>query len=418
MTLFTRGTVVTFLWVLFAHGALAADLLRAEPESVGMSSERLARIKPFMQRYIDDNKLAGIVTLIARNGKIVHFEKVGKLNSDTGEEIQKDSLLRIYSMTKPIVSVAAMMLLEEGKLLLNKPVANYLPAFKHTKVLVDGVEVPQSHPFTVRELMSHRAGLTYGVFSNTSVDKQYRAAKILGNKDLADMVSTLSKIPLLNQPGTKWVYSVSADVLGRLIEVVSGQPLDEYLASRLFIPLGMNDTFFEVPKDKTSRFGTNHMLEAETGSLTVIDRPETSAYTKEVTFFSGGGGLVSTAADYLRFNQMLLNGGILDGARIISPKTIQIMTTNHLAAEVHSGFGERPGVASTYGFGLGFAVLLSPPLTALGSEGGYTWGGMAGTIFWNDPKEDLTAVLMVQMQRNPYPLRDEFKNLVYQALVE
>lgn len=416
--LFTRGTVTCLLLVLFAHGALAADLLRAEPESVGMSSERLARIKPFMQHYIDDNKLAGIVTLIARNGKIVHFEKVGILNSDTGEEIQKDSLFRIYSMTKPIVSVAAMMLLEEGKLLLDKPVADYLPDFKDTKVLVDGVEVPQSHPFTVRELMSHQAGLTYGVFSNTPVDKQYRAAKILGNKDLADMVSELSKIPLLNQPGTKWVYSVSADVLGRLIEVVSGQPLDEYLASRLFIPLKMNDTFFEVPKDKASRFGTNHMLDAETGSLKVIDRPETSAYTKDVTFFSGGGGLVSTAADYLRFNQMLLNGGILDGARIISPKTIQIMTTNHLAAEVHSGFGERPGVASTYGFGLGFAVLLSPPLTGLGSEGGYTWGGMAGTIFWNDPKEDLTAVLMVQMQSNPYPLREEFKNLVYQAIVE
>ena len=410
--------VATLLFLSVVQSTFAADLDRALPEAVGMSAARLARIKPFMQQYIDDNKLVGIVTVIARKGKIVHFEKVGKLNIESGEDIQKDSLFRIYSMSKPIVSVAAMMLLEEGKFQLDEPVEKYLPAFKGAKVLVDDVEVPQSHPFTIRELMSHQAGLTYGIFSDTPVDKQYRAAKILGNKDLAEMVEALGKIPLLNQPSTKWVYSVSADVLGRLVEVVSGRPLDEFLLTRMFTPLKMKDSFFEVPKNKIKRFGTNHMLDAETNALTVVDRPETSTYTQKVTLFSGGGGLVSTADDYLRFTQMLLNGGELDGVRILSPKTIEIMTINHLAPGVKSGFGERPGVAGTFGFGLGFGVATAQPLTGLGSEGEYTWGGAAGTIFWNDPKEELTAVLMVQMMRNPYPLRSEFKNLVYQAIVE
>lgn len=409
---------VTLLLLFAAQATLAADLGRAKPQSVGMSAERLARIKPFMQQYVDDNKLAGIVTVIARRGKIVHFEKVGKLNIESGEDIQKDSLFRIYSMTKPIVSVAAMMLLEEGKFQLDEPVEKYLPAFKDAKVLVDDVEVPQSHPFTIRELMSHQAGLTYGVFSNTAVDKQYRAAKILRSKDLAEMVEALGKIPLLNQPSTKWVYSVSADVLGRLVEVVSGQPLDEFLLKRMFIPLKMKDSFFEVPKSKIERLGTNHTRDAETNTLTVVDRPDASRFTQKVTLFSGGGGLVSTADDYIRFSQMLLNGGELDGARIVSPKSIELMTTNHLALGVKSGFGERPGVVGTFGFGLGFGIATAQPLTGLGSVGEYTWGGAAGTIFWNDPKEDLTAVLMVQMMRNPYPLRSEFKNLVYQAIVE
>jgi CubicO group peptidase (beta-lactamase class C family) len=410
--------VATLLIILAIQATHAADLDRAKPKAVGMSAERLARIKPFMQQYVDDKKLAGIVTVIARKGKIIHFENVGKLNIETGEDIQKDSLFRIYSMTKPIVSVAAMMLLEEGKFQLDDPVEKYLPAFKDAMVLVEDIEVPQSHPFTIRELMSHQAGLTYGVFSDTAVDKRYRAAKILRNKDLAEMVEALGQIPLLNQPSSKWVYSVSADVLGRLIEVISGQPLDEFLLLRMFTPLKMQDSFFEVPNNKIQRFGTNHRLDVETNALAVVDRPDSSTFANDVTFFSGGGGLVSTAADYLRFSQMLLNGGELDGIRIISPKSIELMTTNHLAPGVKSGFGERPGVAGTFGFGLGFGIATAQPLTGLGSLGEYTWGGAAGTIFWNDPKEDLTAVLMVQMMRNPYPLRSEFKNLVYQAIVE
>jgi CubicO group peptidase (beta-lactamase class C family) len=395
----------------------AADLGRAKPESVGMSSERLARIRPFMQRYVDDGKLAGIVTVVARKGRIVHFETVGKLNLETGEQLRDDSLFRIYSMSKPIVTTAAMILYEEGKFQLNDPVENYLPPFKGARVLVDGEQVEQDHPFTIRELMSHSAGLTYGIFGDTTVDRAYRDAGILQNGNLEEMVEELGKIPLLYQPGTRWVYSVSADVLGRLIEVVSGQPLDGFLRDRLFRPLGMNDTFFQVPAGKIERFGTNHARNKE-GELVIVDKPETSRFVKEVTFFSGGGGLVSTAMDYLKFSQMMLNGGELNGVRILGPKTVEIMTRNHLGPGVTSGFGERPGAAGTFGFGLGFGVATAEPLTSLGSKGEYTWGGAAGTIFWNDPREELTAVLMVQMMRNPWPLRAQFKNLVYQAIVD
>lgn len=395
----------------------AADLGRAKPESVGMSSERLARIQPFMQRYVDDGKLAGIITVVARKGRIVHFETVGKLNLETGEPLRDDSLFRIYSMSKPIVATAAMILFEEGKFQLNDPVEKYLTPFKGARVLVDGVEVEQDHPFTIRELMSHSAGLTYGIFGDTTVDRAYRDAGILQNRNLEEMVEELGKIPLLYQPGTRWVYSVSADVLGRLIEVLSGQPLDRFLRDRLFQPLGMNDTFFQVPAGKIKRFGTNHARNKE-GELVVVDKPETSRFAREVTFFSGGGGLVSTAMDYLKFSQMMLNGGELNGARILGPKTVEIMTRNHLGPGVTSGFGERPGAAGTFGFGLGFGVATAEPLTSLGSKGEYTWGGAAGTIFWNDPREELTAVLMVQMMRNPWPLRNQFRDLVYQAIVD
>ncbi|MCB1644018.1 MAG: beta-lactamase family protein [Pseudomonadales bacterium] len=413
-----KRLLVCLVILSVAQFGYAADLRRAKPESVGMSSERLERIRPFMAKYVEEGKLAGVMTAVARKGKLVHLEKVGKLNIETGEPLKDDSLFRIYSMSKPIVTVAAMMLHEQGRFRLDDPVADYLPEFKDTMVLVDGVEVPQTHPFTIRELMSHQAGLTYGVFSDTPVDRLYRAAGILRNKNLEEMVTELGKIPLLNQPGTKWVYSVSVDVLGRLIEVIAGQPLDVYLQEQLFAPLRMVDTFFEVPRDKLERFGTNHIKDPETGALKVFDSPETSQFANNVTFFSGGGGLVSTMADYLRFAQMLANGGELDGARIISPKTLQVMTRNHLAPGVTSGFGERPGTTGTFAFGLGFGVAVEEPLSNLGSAGEFTWGGAAGTIFWVDPKEDLIAVLMVQMMRNPYPLRTQFKNLVYQAVTQ
>ena len=398
----------------------AADIRKGRPESVDMSSERLDRIKPFMQAYIDDGKLAGVQTLVARRGRIVHFESMGTLNLDTGEPLKEDSLFRIYSMTKPVVSLAAMMLHEEGKFQLNEPIAKYLPAFDGVKVYTDKGLVDTTHKPTIRELMSHTAGLTYGIFGNTEVDKMYRERKILGNEGpqtIEELVNVLGEVPLLHQPGTRWRYSVSVDVLGRLIEVVSGMPLDEFLDERLFTPLGMDDTFFEVPDDKEYRFGTNHRRNRE-GKLIVTDRPESSNYTSEVTLFSGGGGLVSTTMDYLRFCQMLLNGGELDGVRIVSPKTIETMTLNHLPKGEKSGYGERPGVAGTVGFGLGFGVTTEPPLTSLGSKGEFSWGGLAGTIFWVDPEEDLTAILMVQMVRNPYPLRAQFRTLVYQSLTD
>ncbi|MDG1207217.1 MAG: serine hydrolase [Pseudomonadales bacterium] len=402
--------------------ANADDLKKAKPESVGMSSDRLELIKPYMQAYVDNDELAGVVTLIARKGKIVHFEEVGKLNLETGKKLKKDSLFRIYSMTKPIVTTAAMMLYEEGKFQLTDPVSMYLPAFKGVKVLVDGEEVDATHEFTIRELMSHTAGLTYGIFGNTEVDQAYRAALFeqTGGYKVAtieEMVNEIGEIPLQYQPGTKWVYSLSVDVLGRLIEVVSGQSLDVFLEERMFEPLDMDDTFFEVPKDKVKRFGTNH-LRSKDGILTVMDRPENSAFANKVTFFSGGGGLVSTAMDYLRYSQMMLNGGELDGVRIVSPATIDLMTRNQLNEGVSSGFGERPGVAGTVGFGLGFGVATAAPKTGSGSKGEFNWGGAAGTVFWVDPEQELTAVLMVQMMRNPINLRAQFKALTYQAIVE
>tara|TARA_R110002072_G_scaffold1780_9_gene14764 strand:- start:50483 stop:51649 length:1167 start_codon:yes stop_codon:yes gene_type:complete len=388
-----------------------------------MSSERLERIRPIMQNYIDQGQLAGITTMITRRGKIVHQETVGVLNLNTGEALEADSLFRIYSMTKPIVSVALMQLYEQGKFQLDDPVAKYLPAFKDVEVLEDGVRVKAKHAPTIREVMSHTAGFTYGIFGNSEVDKLYRAAlyqpKRMGMavSNLEEMVDKMGSLPLLYQPGERWVYSLSADVVGRLIEVLSGQPLDVYLREQLFSPLVMNDTFFEVPKEKLNRFGTNHMRN-EQGELIVMDTPETSRFAGPVTFFSGGGGLVSSTMDYMRFAQMLLNGGELDGKRILSPRTIELMTVNQLEAGVTSGFGERPGVAGTVGFGLGFGVATEKPKTVSGSKGEYTWGGAAGTIFWVDPKEELVGLLMVQMMRNPIDLRQQFKVLTHQAIID
>ena len=417
-----RFVLVALLSMLSIVHVQAADLRKGRAESVGMSSQRLAMIKPHMQQYIDRGELAGIVTLIARDGKIVHFEKVGKLNIETGEAIQKDSLFRIYSMTKPIVTTAAMILFEEGKFQLSDPISKYLPAFKDVKVLVDGKEVDATHEPTIRELMSHTAGFTYGIFGDTEVDKRYRAAlrqkgQKFSVKNIEELVDEMGKLPLLYQPGTRWVYSLSVDVLGRMIEVISGQPLDQFLKERIFDPLGMEDTFFEVPKDKLNRFGTNHMRSKD-GTLMVVDRPADSPFANKVTYFSGGGGLVSTAMDYLAYSQMMLNGGDLNGVRIVSPTTVDLMTRNQLEEGVKSGFGERPGVAGTVGFGLGFGVATTAPKISSGSKGEYNWGGAAGTVFWNDPKENLTAVLMVQMMRNPVPLRGEFKSLTYQAITE
>ena len=412
----------------------AKDLRTARAESVGMSSERLARIKPLLQRYVDEGKIAGIQTLIARKGKIVHFEQVGKLDLDTGSDLKDDSLFRIYSMTKPITTTAAMILYEEGKLRLDDPVEKYLPAFKNQKVLIDGALVDVTHAITIRELMSHTAGLTYGIFGNSPIDQQYRAAMFgedyqfnFSNttvnadaskiKTLDDLAKSIGPIPLQYQPGTQWVYSLSVDILGAVIEKVSGQPLDVFMSERLFDPLKMNDTFFEVPEDKIHRFGTLQIKDAE-GKLTVIDRPKTSDFSNNVTFFSGGGGLVSSAMDYLRYSQMMLNGGELNGTRILSPTTIDLMTRDQLNQSARLGYDPRPGIMGDVSFGLGFGLAVKSPRIRSGSKGTYRWAGIAGTDFWIDPKEDLTAMILVQMMGYPPALRNEFKTLVYQAITE
>ena len=414
--------------------ASSKDLPTVRPEIVGMSSERLARIKPLLQRYVDEGKVAGIQTLIARKGKIVHFEQVGKLDLDTHSALREDSLFRIYSMTKPITTTAAMILYEEGKLQLDDPVEKYLPAFKNKKVLVDGELVDATHAITIRELMSHTAGLTYGIFGNSVIDQKYRVAMFgeghqfsFNNttinadaskiKTLDDLVSAIGPIPLQYQPGTQWVYSLSVDILGAVIEKVSGQSLDAFMLERLFKPLRMNDTFFEVPKEKLQRFGTLQAKDAG-GKLMVIDRPKTSDFANNVTFFSGGGGLVSSAMDYLRYSQMMLNGGELDGIRILSPTTIDLMTRDQLTQSARLGYDPRPGIMGDVSFGLGFGLAVKVPRVRSGSKGSYRWAGIAGTDFWIDPKEDLTAMILVQMMGYPPALRNEFKTLVYQAITE
>lgn len=416
-------TLVFLLFFVAFQFSHATELKSARPESVGLSSERLERIRPFMQAYVDNNQLAGVVTLIARRGKVAHFESVGKLNLITGEALAKDSLFRIYSMTKPVVSVAAMILYEQGKFQLTDPVEKYLPEFKDAKVWVEGELVNQDHAFTIRELMSHTAGLTYGIFGKTEVDALYREALFdssgwgFKHKTVEEMVTAMSDLPLLYQPGSQWTYSLSSDVLGRLIEVLSGQSLDDFFQTNIFDPLGMKDTFFTVPADKIERLGTNHMRNKE-GTLIVIETPEKSNFTKNVTFFSGGGGLVSTAMDYLRFSQMMLNNGSFNGHHLLGRKTIELMRTNQLSGGAAAGFGEQPGVTGTVGFGLGFAVITDQPKTVLGSKGEYTWGGAAGTIFWIDPREELVAILMVQMIASPYDLRSQFKVLTDQAIID
>ena len=272
-------------------------------------------------------------------------------------------------------------------------------------------------------LMSHTGGLTYGVFGNTPVDEQYRKAGVLREKNLAEMVTHLGKIPLQYQPGTQWHYSVSVDVLGRLIEVLSGQPLDEYLEQHIFAPLGMTDTFFQVPEDKISRFGTNHRYNPGTKQLEVIDRPETSQYTKEVTFFSGGGGLLSTAEDYMKFCQMMLNGGEFNGARIIGSKTISYMTQNHLRGIFanRGGEGATYGLLGSQGFGLGFGIGIDPVKNGvIGSKGEYYWGGAAGTWFWVDPTNDIIFVGMIQRMGGSGgdDLGTMARTLTYQSLVD
>ena len=420
----TLNTLSIISSALLSSLAIADNLSYSSPESVGMSSEALERIAPLLQQYVDDGELVGVVSMLARHGEIVHFENYGTLDMNTGAPIEKDSLFRIYSMSKPITTVAAMMLYEEGKFQLTDPVSKFLPEFANLKVMDEGGSmVAPDRPMTMQMLMSHTAGLSYGVFGDTLVDRQYRDAEILGNTDLEEMTSRLGEIPLQYQPGTRFHYSVSVDVLGRVVEVLSGQPLDEFFEQRIFTPLEMTDTFFEVPADKKPRFGTNHSFDPRTQSLVVSDSPETSAFANDVTFFSGGGGLVSSTEDYMRFSQMLLNGGELDGARILGPKTIEFMTQNHLPG-IFGGpslntDADLYGMSRGTGFGLGFAVVEDPAgAGGITSAGEYYWGGAADTIFWIDPVEDLIGIVMIQHMNVRVPLRNTFKAVSYGAIIE
>ncbi len=394
-----------------AGSTAAAVPQRAAPETVGMSAARLERITDLMRAYVEAGELAAVETIIARRGQIVFHEAVGTLDLETGAPYEPDSLVRIYSMSKPIVSVAAMILYEEGRFQLDDPVGDHIPELADLKVLVRGTEVDPVRPVTVRHLLTHTSGFRYGFDRNNVIDQRYREAEILANTDLDEMIERLADIPLAFHPGERFNYGISTDVLGALVERVSGVPLDEFLAERIFVPLEMSDTTFAVPDSKLGRFGTNHRINRDTGELEVIDSPREGSFVGDVTFFSGGGGLVSTASDYIRFCMMMLNGGELDGTRVLSPKTVEFIQQNHMRPEVNYG-------ANGGHFGLGFAVTMRPGSNEIGSIGTYSWVGAAGTIFWIDPVEDLAVVTMIQLMASPYPLRQEMQALTYGALTE
>lgn len=393
----------------------------AKPAAVGMSAERLMKVTPAMRKFVIDKKIAGAVAIVARKGKVVYFESVGKRDIKTDATMTKDTIFRFYSMSKPITSVGVMMLVDAGKLKLDDPVSKHLTEFKSLRVFVkDGTKGPvtadQKREMTVRDLLRHTSGLTYGIFGNSSVDKLYRKAGLLSEQhDLASFSKALAKIPLQYQPGTKWLYSISVDLQGRLIEAKSGMPFGKFLRTKIFKPLKMRDTAFYVPKEKLSRFATNYGPDSK-GGLRVVDHPSTSKYRRAPKFESGGGGLVSTAADYIRFCQMLLNGGELDGVRILKAETVKQMTRNQLpkaAYPIGFGLAKRQGV----GFGLGFSVVAEKiKLGPYVPVGEYGWGGAASTHFWISPKDGIAVVVLTQHMPFNMRMKNAVKPLVYQAI--
>ncbi len=401
--------------VLCAAAAFSQSLPTANrPEDVGFSSKRLEKTRQAYKTDVENKIAPGAVLLIARNGKMVTYDAIGYQERATQTPMKKDSIFRIASMSKPITTVAAMILVEENKLDVGAPVAQYLPEFRGVKVGTDGAT--PKRPMTIQDLMRHTSGLTYGLFGNSAIDQMYRKADIFNLKSLADMVKAVAGMPLLHQPGEAWEYSVSTDVLGRVIEVVSGMDLDQFVEQRVTAPLKMKDTGFWVKPEAISRL-------AKPDAASML--PFADA-TKKPAIFSGGGGMFSTAGDYARFSQMLLNGGELEGVRILGPKTIALMTSDQLPAntERHTpvamglgSFGPTPEMGTS--FGLGFAIRVDAGRNPMpGSVGDFSWQGVTGTLFWVDPKEKLVTVMMAQppQGQNGFIMR-QTRTMVYQALV-
>jgi len=398
---------------------------------MGFCTERLARLDRFLQtRYIETGKLPCAETLIYRHGEIVHRSRLGLADVERGRPLAEDTLFRIYSMTKPITSVAFMMLVEEGLVALDDPVHRFIPAWEGLGVYDGGGPGafrtrPPERPMQMIDLLRHTSGLTYGFQQRTPVDAAYRARRIGGiapGGSLEDMITALADLPLEFSPGTAWNYSVSTDVLGYLIGKIADKPFEDVIQDRILTPLGMKDTGFSVRKGEEGRLAACYQATAD-GGFTLQDDPAASPFLSPPVMASGGGGLVSTTDDYLRFCRMLLQGGVLDGVRLLAPKTLELMTANHLPGgkDIHS-LSRSMFSESTYagvGFGLGFATTLNPALTLLpGSAGDFFWGGMASTYFWIDPREDMIVLFMSQLiPSSTYPVRRELRTLVYSALV-
>jgi CubicO group peptidase (beta-lactamase class C family) len=406
-----------------------SDLAVSKPESVGFSSERLERLHALMQQTVDAKQISGAVTVLARHGKIIDYRAYGQRDMASGDPMKKDAIFRDYSMTKPVTGVSMMILYEQGKWLPTDPIAKYIPEFAHLKVFKgvdqDGKMILEDpiHPPTMRELMSHTAGFTYGIFGNTPVDKMYRDTGVLASRNLQEMIDKLAKIPLAYQPGKGWVYSVSVDIQGYIVEKLSGQSLPDFMQEHIFKPLGMKDAGFFVPKEKRSRFVTLYRANPQ-GEL-VADPTAgglSGDYTTQPAMPSGGGGLTSTTMDYYRFAEMLANRGELDGVRILAPSSVQLMSSNHVPEELLTGqFGIglarlRPG----FGYGYDCAVVFDPPEANMSDgKGTFFWDGLAGTWFWIDPTNDVVFIGMIQRILGPTSpnLEYESRSVVYQALL-
>lgn len=410
----------------------AAQPITAAPSAVGMSAAALARVDAHLKRrYLDSGRFPGTQLLVYRRGHIVHNAVQGLADVERQAPVKANTIFRIYSMTKPLTSVAFMMLVEDGRVALDEPVAKYIPEWSNLGVFLGGIAPtfltrPPARPMLIVDLLRHTSGLTYGFQNRSNVDAAYRE-KNIGEFELAGtldaMIADLAGIPLEFSPGEAWNYSVATDVLGYLIGKISGQPFEEFLHERILDPLGMTDTGFFVPPDKAHRLAACYAADGK-GGFTLYDDPAKSSYLKPPGFVSGGGGLLSTATDYLTFCRALLNRGELDGVRLIGPKTLALMTANHLPGgrdltEMSTSMFSEATNAGV-GFGLGFAVTMDPAKTLLpGSAGEFYWGGAASTAFWIDPAEQLITIFMTQLlPSSAYPVRRELRTMVYAAISE
>jgi CubicO group peptidase (beta-lactamase class C family) len=395
----------------------------------GFAPDRLARIDGWMRHQVESGRLAGLNVSISRRGVVAYRAAHGMADAEKGTPFADDTIVRIYSMTKPLTSVAVMMLYEEGHFQLDDPITRFLPYFANMRVFTGGSRLlfgsePAVRDITFRDLLTHTSGLTYGFMDATPVDAMYRDSGVdfqTSERTLGEVVEQAAALPLLAQPGTAWNYSIATDVLGHLVAVISGQEFGDFLRRRVLRPLGMNDTDFFVPADKLARFAANYGRGAD-GKPKLIDAPAGSRYAAPRALASGGGGLVGSAATYRRFCRFMLNRGELDGVRLLGRKTVELMTSNHLRGDM-ADMGQARFSESSYvgiGFGLGFSVMLDPAKAQIiGSPGEYAWGGAASTAFWCDPREDLAVVLLTQlMPSSSYPIRRELRVLTYQAMLD
>ncbi len=413
---FIRKSLCLLCLLCLAHGAAGAELPVVAPESAGMSSAKLGKVDGIINDLLQQKKLAGATVMIARHGKVVYSKTFGKLDLEADKPMREDAIFRIYSMSKAITTAGALVLYDDGKLGLDDPVSKYVPDFKGIKVWNSDGNVAPKHEPTIRDLMRHTAGLTYGIFGDSAVDRLYREANVLDrSEDLKEMCSKVGKLPLQYDPGTKWIYSVAVDVLGRVIEVASGMSFDAFLEKRLFAPLDMKDTGFYVPATKSERFAAIYRSDGN-GTLTPSEKQASSPYLTKPKLLSGGGGMVSTTRDYMRFLQMIAQGGELNGVRVLKPETVPLMTHNQLPAElipISMSIGKRSGV----GFGLGFSVRVqSAEQESSARIGEYGWGGLASTHYWSSPKDDLVVVTMEQTLPFSMLLESSVKGPIYDAI--